>query len=172
MSDTIRFSHIYPDISDKAGVSEILQALLTVIHIWSAFINNPDKAKEHHRLRIAVKETRYTIELNMQLLPDPAAKLAEELKKLQEALGALHDLDMLQQRLQDTIKNCEKNRRLKQLETQRSQVLQKIKSLESLNQTVSEQRQHIYEQCVALWQNEQTQALLQTFRNTLEVLGK
>ncbi len=172
MSDTIRFSHIYPDISAEAGVSEILQALLTVIRIWSAFINNPEKIKEHHRLRIAVKETRYTIELNMRILPEPAAKLTEELKKLQDMLGALHDLDILQQRLQDAIKSCEKNRRLKQLEAQRSQILQKIKSLESLKQTAGEQRQRLYEQCVALWQNEQTQTLLQSFRDAIEVLGK
>ncbi|MBM4280479.1 MAG: CHAD domain-containing protein [Deltaproteobacteria bacterium] len=51
-----------------------------------------------HRTRVGVKRLRYTLE---SLLPDLHARVAKPLKKMQEALGDLHDLDVLGATLAD-----------------------------------------------------------------------
>jgi CHAD domain-containing protein len=53
----------------------------------------PD-AHRAHRLRIAVKKTRYLGELLVPALPDPVGALLGELTPLQELLGDLHDRDV------------------------------------------------------------------------------
>jgi len=48
--------------------------------------------KKLHRLRIATKEFRYTVDLFAPVLGDSAAKLVDELKELQTLLGDINDL--------------------------------------------------------------------------------
>jgi CHAD domain-containing protein len=49
-------------------------------------------AESLHRTRVGVKRLRYTLE---SLLPDVHERVARPLKKMQETLGDLHDLDVL-----------------------------------------------------------------------------
>jgi CHAD domain-containing protein len=50
------------------------------------------KAKPWHNLRIGLKKLRYTVE---SLLPEHHAAWSENLKRLQDLLGDIHDLDVL-----------------------------------------------------------------------------
>jgi CHAD domain-containing protein len=52
------------------------------------------KPKPWHALRIGVKRFRYTVE---SLLPDQYAAWSENLKRIQDLLGEIHDLDVLSQ---------------------------------------------------------------------------
>jgi CHAD domain-containing protein len=51
-----------------------------------------EKAKPWHKLRIGVKRFRYTVE---SLLPERYAVWGDNLKRVQDLLGAVHDLDVL-----------------------------------------------------------------------------
>ncbi len=58
-----------------------------------------EKAKPWHALRIGIKRFRYTLE---GLLPEHYAAWSENLKRLQDLLGDVHDLDVLSEQLEDT----------------------------------------------------------------------
>src|SRR3984893_16303019 len=55
-----------------------------------------DKAKPWHSLRIGLKKLRYTVET---LLPEHHAAWREKLKRLQDLLGDIHDLDVLAEKV-------------------------------------------------------------------------
>jgi CHAD domain-containing protein len=54
------------------------------------------KAKPWHALRIGLKKLRYTVE---SLLPEHHAAWSENLKRLQDLLGDIHDLDVLAEKV-------------------------------------------------------------------------
>jgi CHAD domain-containing protein len=58
-----------------------------------------EKPKPWHALRIGIKRFRYTLE---GLLPEHYAAWSENLKRLQDLLGDVHDLDVLSEQLEDT----------------------------------------------------------------------
>src|SRR5579863_9062461 len=58
-----------------------------------------EKPKPWHALRIGIKRFRYTLE---GLLPEHSAAWSENLKRLQDLLGDVHDLDVLSEKLEDT----------------------------------------------------------------------
>src|SRR5208282_2253811 len=58
-----------------------------------------EKAKPWHALRIGLKRFRYTVE---GLLPEHYLAWSENLKRLQDLLGDVHDLDVLSEKLEDT----------------------------------------------------------------------
>jgi CHAD domain-containing protein len=53
-----------------------------------------DSPEALHRLRIAYKRLRYTVETFIHVLPGPARELAQSASKLQARLGDVHDADV------------------------------------------------------------------------------
>src|SRR5439155_18417981 len=60
-----------------------------------------ESPKPWHALRIRVKRFRYTVEC---LLPRVHAELGESLKRVQDVLGDIHDLDVLARMLKEACK--------------------------------------------------------------------
>ncbi|MGA2097592.1 MAG: CHAD domain-containing protein [Candidatus Acidiferrum sp.] len=58
-----------------------------------------EKSKPWHTLRIGLKRFRYTVE---SLLPDHYALWGDQLKRVQDLLGDIHDLDVLAELLEET----------------------------------------------------------------------
>ena len=73
----------------------ILQQRLDDIYSYALFIENPGNIQELHDLRIAAKRMRYTLELFEDFLPAASKDFVEELARLQEELGALHDSEVM-----------------------------------------------------------------------------
>jgi len=69
-----------------ARVQEFLQ--------WEPFIKDPRRVEELHRLRIAAKRLRYTLEIFAPILGPPLPAVIERLRTLQDLLGDIHDLDV------------------------------------------------------------------------------
>lgn len=88
----------------------ILQQRLDDMYAYAPYVGNPDNIQELHDLRITAKRVRYTLELFEEFLPTASKGFAEELAKLQDELGALHDSEvmltllrqLLQQESEDT----------------------------------------------------------------------
>lgn len=77
------------------NADQIVQARLTEMYEWSNFADSPYAVRELHNLRIAAKRLRYTLTTFADFLPGDCKPLVQELKQLQDELGALHDSDVL-----------------------------------------------------------------------------
>lgn len=73
----------------------ILQERLSEMYAYAQYVDSPDNTRELHDLRIAAKRVRYTLELFEEFLPEAGKEIAEELAKLQDELGALHDSEVM-----------------------------------------------------------------------------
>ncbi|HEX7736395.1 MAG TPA: CHAD domain-containing protein [Ktedonobacteraceae bacterium] len=73
----------------------ILRQRLDEMYAYAPFIADPAHIQELHDLRIATKRVRYTLELFEEFLPAGSKEVVEELTKLQDELGALHDSEVM-----------------------------------------------------------------------------
>jgi CHAD domain-containing protein len=73
----------------------IARTRLEEMYSWSEYVDNPYYVKELHDLRIAAKRLRYTLEVFEDFLPDASKPIVEELTKIQDELGILHDSDVM-----------------------------------------------------------------------------
>lgn len=73
----------------------ILQQRLDDMYAYTPYVENPDNIQELHDMRIAVKRVRYTLELFEEFLPTVSKGFIEELARLQDELGALHDSEVM-----------------------------------------------------------------------------
>src|SRR5262249_25437763 len=83
------------------------------------------KPEAWHDLRISIKKFRYTVEC---LLPERYAEWSGELKKLQDTLGELHDLDVLSALLREKTENeapDQHNEWQRRIERQRDKCLER-----------------------------------------------
>ena len=70
----------------------ILYARFTDISAYSEWVEGPQVSVERlHRLRIAAKGLRYTLEFFEDMIGEDAKTMVEELKNFQDHLGNLHD---------------------------------------------------------------------------------
>ena len=87
---------------EKAGVppglyrraADQIHRVLDELVAYDPVVKNPDDASGHHRVRIATKKLRYTLEIYSPLFPDQCRPAIRILKRLQQLLGELHDCDV------------------------------------------------------------------------------
>lgn len=85
----------------------IIAARLQELKELSASLYQPFKTKPLHRMRLAAKQLRYTIELFAQCWGEQLAEYAKEIAKLQTSLGELHDCDTWISDLGQTLQGSE-----------------------------------------------------------------
>ena len=62
---------------------------------WGRYADEPQRISELHNLRIAAKRLRYTLEIFADVLPPSISGSIEEVTKIQEELGTIHDTDVM-----------------------------------------------------------------------------
>lgn len=84
-----------PHVSTGYNAQLIAKMRLAEMYSWERYVDNQWNVRELHDLRIAVKRVRYTLEVFEEVLPAECQRIVEELQRLQEELGSLHDCDVL-----------------------------------------------------------------------------
>jgi CHAD domain-containing protein len=106
-------SEIYPSSGNQEDLldrfmRQVSPRLKNVEERQSCIDNSQDK-EEHHKLRIAFKKLRYTIEIGNVILSGILTEYLESLKEVQAILGELHDCDVWIEMI-DHFKDQEKQR--------------------------------------------------------------
>ncbi len=73
----------------------IAKVRLEDLYSWESYVDNPYNIVELHNMRIAAKRLRYTFEVFEDELPEACKPIHEELVKIQDELGTLHDTDVM-----------------------------------------------------------------------------
>ena len=73
----------------------ITRTRLEEMQEWGRYAHDPQRSNELHDLRIAAKRLRYTLEIFADVLPEESSLVIEEVTRIQEELGALHDSDVM-----------------------------------------------------------------------------
>jgi CHAD domain-containing protein len=81
-----------PDVYRRAA--EAIELRLAEFLAYDVFVHQPERAVEHHQMRIAAKHLRYTLEIFDELYEDGLKKPIKTAKQIQEMLGDVHDCDV------------------------------------------------------------------------------
>ena len=79
----------------ETNAKRIARTRLEEFQEWGRYADEPQDVSELHNLRIAAKRLRYTLEIFADVLPNASSILLEEITKVQEELGVLHDTDVM-----------------------------------------------------------------------------
>ena len=159
MSDSISIRTIHPDMPFIAAARDILAAHLAGIYVWSAFLPQADRVHEHHQMRIAVKQLRYSLDICQPLMPDIVEATVTALKDLQGILGTLHDFDVLFVMIHDTLTAESPVSRGKRHEAARARAATQRASLETYMSVTAAQREEQHKKALIAWEAmEQRQA--------------
>jgi hypothetical protein len=81
----------------------IVEVRLAELRSFSDAVRDPASVQELHDMRIAAKRLRYVLEVMTPALGPAAADGAKQAKKLQDALGEVHDCDEFAPRVEEHI---------------------------------------------------------------------
>src|SRR5690348_10449714 len=83
----------------------IARQRLAELYQWVSAVDDPADMRGLHDMRIAAKRLRYTFEVFEEVLPAPGKAIVEELTRIQDELGELHDSDVMIVLLQVRLSN-------------------------------------------------------------------
>jgi CHAD domain-containing protein len=122
----------------RPNVSRIVATRLDELRGFAEAALAPDASKAQHDMRIAAKRLRYVLELFAPCLGEEAEGARGAAKRLQSALGDLHDCDLM---------------------------LGKVEDIDSVEAVLRRRRERLFHEFVELWRTEAskgTWAALQT----------
>lgn len=114
----------------RPNVARIVTTRLDELRGFAEAALAPDASEAQHDMRIAAKRLRYVLELFAPCLGEEAEAARQAAKRLQSALGDLHDCDLM---------------------------LSKVEGVGSVEGLLRERREHLFHEFVALWQAEASQ---------------
>lgn len=152
MPDIVPLQTLRPDMPYIAAARDTLVSQIAAIDVWAVFLPMPDRAHEHHQMRIAAKRLRYSLDLFRAILPDTVLECIGDLKDLQTELGTLHDIDTLFLSIEDAMIHDSLPQGTKRYEVKRARQAQQRTSLETLLSVTAAERDVCHLRCVELWQ--------------------
>ena len=73
----------------------IAKTRLNELYAWDVYVDDPYNVHELHNMRISAKRLRYTLEIFEETFPQEGAQIIQEITRIQEELGAIHDSDVM-----------------------------------------------------------------------------
>jgi CHAD domain-containing protein len=122
-----RVKGLDPKDSLRANAARIVRTRLDELRSFADAALAPDASAVQHNLRIAAKRLRYVLEVVGPCIGPKADAAREACKRLQSALGDLHDCDLM---------------------------LQRTEGIESATALLRDRRQRLFHAFVELWQGE------------------
>jgi CHAD domain-containing protein len=86
---------INPEATTAHNALLITRTRMEELEQWSRYVDESQRVHELHDLRIAAKRLRYTLEQFVDVLPPECGDMLEEVKRVQEELGVVHDTDVM-----------------------------------------------------------------------------
>ncbi len=179
------------DVHAPTGLNAhiIARTRLDELYMWDVYVDDPYNVHELHNMRIAAKRLRYTLEIFEDTFPQEGASIIQEITRIQEELGDIHDSDVMVALLRlclssyDSGANCEyalksvaEERRASAMvnpalltaliDSQISPSAEERKGLESLVNSTQKQRERQYTTFLRHW----NQLKAQDFRRKIIVL--
>jgi CHAD domain-containing protein len=148
--------------------AEIILARFQELEGMSSSLYQPFNTEPLHRMRIAAKRLRYSIELHTQCWGEELTPFAKEVGKLQESLGELHDCDVWLEQLGarlETLQRSDKG----DGKTSSSHSPEQRAALWLLQHFVKDRTRH-FKNALALWDTWETTNFSQRLSETLEGL--
>lgn len=84
-----------PRAPTRQNARRLVRERLADMYAYAPYIEIPQNVQELHDLRIAAKRVRYTLEIFAEFLPETSKDFVDELARLQDELGALHDSEVM-----------------------------------------------------------------------------
>ncbi|MCE5207662.1 MAG: CHAD domain-containing protein [Chloroflexi bacterium] len=116
---------------------------------YDEIVLQPEKVEELHKMRIAAKGLRYTIEIFAPIYPDKLKSTFQAVRLTQELLGSIHDLDVWKQFVPEFIEI--ETRRTEAYYGSMTPVEPLLPGLQQFAVDVSEKRDQTYVQFTQIW---------------------
>jgi hypothetical protein len=94
MSRAWPVNNLDPDAPVDVNARKVLAVRIAELYSYEPAISEPAWSHELHDMRIAAKRLRYTLELFAPQFGEAGKRQIDRIKKVQEALGDLHDRDV------------------------------------------------------------------------------
>jgi CHAD domain-containing protein len=143
-------------------ISEKLDGLIS----YEMFIDNPERVNELHEMRIAAKHLRYALEAFAPLYGEQVKAQIAAIRKVQEALGDIHDCDVWTTFLPQFIED--ERRRTRAYFGNERIMLRLLPGLQSFLQDRSAQRQKLYLKFLEDWHAMQADGLWERLRQVIQ----
>lgn len=134
-------------IADNAAL--IIAARVQELLEWERWARDPARVNELHRMRIAAKRLRYTLELFEPVVGKSLSEAIEAMKEVQELLGSIHDLDVLTPKL--VAEMCNAFRRGRKPETWMTADYAGLMGLAALCRRKHSQRKALHRRFLTAW---------------------
>jgi putative phosphoesterase len=121
------------------------------LRTYAPFVHHEDQKEKHHQMRIAAKHLRYTLEPFDSLFADGLSEELATVKKLQEVLGEMHDCDFWVLELQSLLKK-----------KAGEDAVELRPGIRRILAERSSMRESLYRQFVGLWDEAESEHLLDT----------
>lgn len=117
---------------------------LTDLMAFEMYVSRPEKSEELHRMRIAAKKLRYTLENFEPLYGKRTDRFIVSAHRVQDMLGDLHDLDVWMRAFPDLVMESHGGKRPKA-------------TAEHFTGRCAEMRAKVYAEFASFWQKEKTE---------------
>ncbi len=160
---------IDPTDTIQENAEVIIPARVADLLVWEKFITNPANVPELHQMRIAAKRLRYTMELFAPFYGQSFKDAIEKVKNVQEAVGDIHDADVLAPEMQRHLRS---SLRISQKDILRKGVYagdyDAAMGLLILCRKKRDERKSKYRQFLAYWKSLRVEGFFESIRDIMK----